>query len=303
MSDDEVRDLPLIIELDDRQLFGIVSQVEKPTSVGVVLLQANGNAFGGRTRFTLRLAHSLAARGVPVLRLDYEGTGESSGGVANLDSRAPAGEDVRAAISAFRNMGHEHVVLAGYCYGGAAALAGSQDNESVAAVVLMAPPAESRVKRATFVTVGRVARGALQPARWAALRHGSIRRRYKGLLSMIYYTYKRKLVPTKESREWLKPALLEGFVHGLTSLADRRVPTLLLLGEPDRTYETLQRADDPAVAAVLAPGASSIEVKLLHGGLHGLRDGRIEQAAIDSVTEWVADLAPRFAPERTLSTQ
>ena len=79
-------------------LVGIVDVPERPLPRGVLVLTgARQYRVGGHRQFTL-LARMLAPRGLPVMRFDTRGMGDSEGAPRRYDA---LGEDIRAAMQEF----------------------------------------------------------------------------------------------------------------------------------------------------------------------------------------------------------
>ncbi len=79
-------------------LVGIVDVPERPLPRGVLVLTGGPQyRVGGHRQFTL-LARMLAPRGIPVMRFDHRGMGDSEGAPRAYDD---IGDDVRAAMKEF----------------------------------------------------------------------------------------------------------------------------------------------------------------------------------------------------------
>ena len=119
-------------------LFGILSAPAQAATRGV-LVAVGGPQYraGSHRQFTL-LARDLAAGGVPVLRFDYRGMGDSEGAPRTFES---VSDDLRAAIDAFfkAQPALESVVLWGLCDGACAALFHAPDDARVSGLVLLNP--------------------------------------------------------------------------------------------------------------------------------------------------------------------
>ena len=92
---------------------------------------------GSHRQFAL-LARALAAQGIPAMRFDYSGMGDSSGPARNFED---VDSDMRAAIDRFMAAvpGMREVVIWGLCDAASAALFYAQHDRRVAGLVLLNP--------------------------------------------------------------------------------------------------------------------------------------------------------------------
>lgn len=131
---------------NERPLFGCLHTPSRQTrTAGVVLCAPFGHEYMVSYQAYRRLAESLAQAGFPVLRFDYDGTGDSAG-QASDDGRVAAWQkSIGRAIAELRQRtGVKDVTLIGVRLG--ALLAASVAAEhGVAALVLVAPVANGRV--------------------------------------------------------------------------------------------------------------------------------------------------------------
>ena len=104
-----------------------------------VLVVVGGSQYraGSHRQFTL-LARDLAAAGIPALRFDYRGMGDSEGELQDFEA---AGDDLRAAIDRFmlEVPGMSEVVLWGLCDGASAAAMYAPQDPRVSGLVLLNP--------------------------------------------------------------------------------------------------------------------------------------------------------------------
>lgn len=109
------RELPIVFHCDGHELLGMVHIPEKPLARGLIFVLAGASQYrAGMCRSQLQMAREWAERGVPVMRFDHRGLGDSEGvfkGFRELEA------DIAAAIDAFVGAvpGMEEVVLFGGC--------------------------------------------------------------------------------------------------------------------------------------------------------------------------------------------
>lgn len=121
--DPAVRELPVFVPVGDEHLAAIVTLPGGEPRGLIALLQGGGGAPRSHQGAMWKIAARLVAeRGLAVVRLDWQGVGDSTGHVA-MDLRRPAVEDAAAVVEfARRATGTEHVGLAGNCYGARTAI-------------------------------------------------------------------------------------------------------------------------------------------------------------------------------------
>jgi exosortase A-associated hydrolase 1 len=148
-------------------LVGILSPSASPATRGVLVIVGGPQYRAGSHRQFTLLARALASRGIPVLRFDYRGMGDSSGGARTFEHVA---DDVAAAIDAFQSAvpGLREVVLWGLCDGAAAALFYGHSDPRVSGLVLLNPWAR---------TAEGLARSTLKHYYWQRLREPELWRK------------------------------------------------------------------------------------------------------------------------------
>jgi exosortase A-associated hydrolase 1 len=119
-------------------LYGVLSLPPEPAARGVLIVVGGPQVrTGSHRQFTL-LARSLAAAGIPAMRFDYRGMGDSEGAMRDFEQ---VEEDLRAAIDRFcaEVPGMRDVVLWGLCDGAAAAAMYAPADRRVAGLALLNP--------------------------------------------------------------------------------------------------------------------------------------------------------------------
>jgi exosortase A-associated hydrolase 1 len=122
MNTHPMNEIPLVFDCQGEDLIGIVHRPQVPSEVGVLAVVAGGPQYrAGVGRGMVSLARMLAGHGVPVMRFDYRGLGDSSGEFLGFNHIA---EDLQAAVTAFRQEVPElkRVVLWGGCDAASAAM-------------------------------------------------------------------------------------------------------------------------------------------------------------------------------------
>lgn len=96
MSAASGREFPVVFDCQGSRLLGVIHSPEKPAAIGVITLIAGGPQYrSGVGRGMVSMARALSASGVPVLRFDYRGMGDSEGVFVGFEDIA---DDLQAAV-------------------------------------------------------------------------------------------------------------------------------------------------------------------------------------------------------------
>jgi exosortase A-associated hydrolase 1 len=128
----------VFFQCQGEQLVGILSGAEQPATRGVLILVGGPQYRAGSHRQFTLLARHLAEHGVPSLRFDYRGMGDSGGEVRSFEDVSP---DIRCAIDRLfgHNPGLKDVVIWGLCDAASAALLYAHQDARVSGLVLLNP--------------------------------------------------------------------------------------------------------------------------------------------------------------------
>jgi len=132
------KEIPISFLSGEYTLYGIVHQPAQFRGKGVVLVPGRPALRAGRHRLFVLLARAWAEAGIPVLRFDFRGTGDSEGEIATLEETAA---DIRSAVDAFLSHvpGLQQVVLWGLCGGAADSILYAPKDPRVTGIVLANP--------------------------------------------------------------------------------------------------------------------------------------------------------------------
>lgn len=123
--------------LAGRRLLGIVHQPQTVAEVGVLVIVGGPQYRVGSHRQFVQLSRALAREGIPSLRFDYRGMGDSEGDKQPFDD---INDDIRAACDALQaETGVRRVVLWGLCDAASAAMIYSPEDSRIAGLVLLNP--------------------------------------------------------------------------------------------------------------------------------------------------------------------
>lgn len=133
------QEIPLVFECQGSELIGMLHLPPTHSGSGMLSVVAGGPQYrGGVCRMQINMARELAAAGVPVMRFDYRGLGDSEGEFRGFRDIGP---DLAAAVATFQ----EHVprlrkvVLWGGCDAASAILINAWRMPAVTSLVLGNP--------------------------------------------------------------------------------------------------------------------------------------------------------------------
>lgn len=127
------------------ELFGWLHPGASPSPLALVLCSAIGNEEVFSHRALRQLAQASARAGIPALRFDYHGTGDSAGGELEPGRVAAWLASIHQAVEAARrHTGASRVCLLGVRLGSTLAAKAAESRDDVAAFVAIAPVAQGR---------------------------------------------------------------------------------------------------------------------------------------------------------------
>jgi exosortase A-associated hydrolase 1 len=132
------REEPLVFACEGVRLLGILHHAPEPTHIGVVVVVGGPQYRVGSHRQFVLLARYLAQNGIPVLRFDYRGMGDSEGTPVSFED---IDADISAAIDALCAELPElrRIMLWGLCDAASAAMFYAHRDLRVAGVALLNP--------------------------------------------------------------------------------------------------------------------------------------------------------------------
>lgn len=256
--------------------------------VAVVILTGGGRRGQGgtpcfgRNRSSVSMARSLAADGYHVVRLDYPGVGESSGGPVRIDLRTPFVAETVAISRWVLGSGEvDRVVLCGGCFGGRAALAAAAELPEAAGAVLWGSPVldyewGARVKA---LPTGRMARKALGRRAVAGWRNPRRRKLYLALIRTRVQRLLRLGRGHRNERVAASGAASPLVQQQVRCLVERQVPTVFLFGDDDGFRADFERARMGAFADLVDRSGELVAVEVVEGKVHGLTTVAAQRAA------------------------
>ncbi|MCQ8103109.1 hydrolase 1, exosortase A system-associated [Methylomonas sp. SURF-2] len=130
-------EMPMVFDCQGDQLLGIVHLAEGGARVGVLIVVGGPQYRVGSHRQFVLLARYLASHGIPAMRFDVRGMGDSKGGERRFDQ---LDADIRSAVDCFMaSVDLKSVVIWGLCDAASAALFYAYQDHRVAGLVLLNP--------------------------------------------------------------------------------------------------------------------------------------------------------------------
>ena len=177
-----IRELPIALSLEDGRLVGVLSESDAAPQICAVMLNAGALRHIGPNRMWVELARRWAAQGVPTLRIDLTGIGDSDGDASTLeqdegfyvDRYIEQTQEVLAALVA-RGL-PERFVLAGLCSGAYWALHAALADACVRGAFMINPRALFWHPNIEEVREARNVRKVLRWQTWRKLARGQIER-------------------------------------------------------------------------------------------------------------------------------
>jgi alpha/beta superfamily hydrolase len=179
-----IRETAIVRSTPTGDLFGILSAPEspRPTPVAAVFLNAGAVRRIGPNRIWVEASRRWARRGVPTLRIDLDGIGDSDGDagryrdVGQFYAREELADQIRTLTDELlARTDAERVVLAGLCAGGYWAFRGADRDPRVVAAYLLNPGALAWQTDLVRHRDARRLRRLADPVWWRRLVRGQVR--------------------------------------------------------------------------------------------------------------------------------
>lgn len=307
----KVRERPVTIPFEDGSLFGVICEPPEsspPSELCAVLLNAGALRHVGPGRMWVEIARRWAARGVPTLRIDFEGIGDAEGPIEAMRDPGDfyverAERESRAMLAALAGLGlPQHVVLGGLCSGAYWALhAGAQD-ERVVGAFLVNPRVLVWDASLASVRDGRNLRKGLKASTWKRLAGGQItRERARNVAAGAAVSLRR--LPVRHRQIAREKNILE---QSLSSLEASQAEVLMVFteGEPlfaelerDGTLARLAQRANVRIERISGPSSHTLEPLSLQHAVHEKLDQALARriAAIDATDGAGAPRSPQSA--------
>ncbi len=250
---------PLLFKSGSEHLVGTLNVPEavvsgQPPEVGIIFAQSGARGRLGNTFHYPFMARRFAQAGIPSLRFDPAGLGDSTGTIPRYDMREFYGKisvgyfvnDLLTAIEEFKKyVSPKHIVLAGVCGGAVTALLAAPRSPNVDGLILMSVPVLlasaqtgdlDRIPKgyARDYLIKAYGRKLLSPKAWKRLLLGQsevplILNYLRAALKLDH----KKPKKTEPLSKHPNPLFNEHFVESMDALVSRGSRLLLLFGEDD----------------------------------------------------------------------
>jgi pimeloyl-ACP methyl ester carboxylesterase len=259
----------------------------------------------GRNRSLVRVAWTLATRGMRVFRFDYHGVGESTGSIGRFELAAPFVDDLLSVINHARGHGIGRFYLVGFCFGARAALAAADLTQGVEGLVLVSVPVRMRDEReggrgrarlAQHASLSRALRLGLAPWLLRDAFRPERRKTYAKIIRAKSAALKANLSPRRrEARGPSSDPASPEFQRVLEQVLDRGIPILMIYGDSDAAHEDFLKAKAGQLGKILERYDSLVDLVELEGDVHGLGRLRVQESVIGAITTWLRRQSGRDA--------
>jgi pimeloyl-ACP methyl ester carboxylesterase len=134
-------EFPVFVPAGGERLAGVIcAPVGGLEDLGVVLLTGANYTRTHRNRMWVRAARELAERGIPSIRFDYHGVGDSTGGVV-IELEVPLDADANGVADLLKAAtGVSRLAFVATCFGGRTAMAAAAQRDDVVSVTVFPLP-------------------------------------------------------------------------------------------------------------------------------------------------------------------
>ena len=271
-------------------VFGILtSPTCPPNGVAVLLLHAGlQNMSSHRNGLWTTLCRELAGHGFTTFRMDFHGTGDSSGRLADRDVSGQTGSDVDAAVRWLSGRATQQLVIVGTCWGALVALAAAARHPAISCALLVTPPlhlvetGESPDRgRPQHAPVGEVIRLGLR------LHVARLIITDRGYRRWVLSRVRRRWAWWRAERARAEGAADPTGVLLVEGLRRNRTDVRVLFGEQDRGYLSLLRTG--GLRGLRADDLFDVVVTPVP--LHGMATLASQEAAHRQIVAWLTEPA------------
>lgn len=207
---DNTEEIPILFDLDGDRVLGIFHRPQNGLPTGILIITGGPQYRVGSHRQFVLIARHLADNGIPVMRFDYRGMGDSSGVPRKFNEAA---DDIRAAIDTFFKQQPElrQVVLWGLCDAASAAMMYAHQDERVTGIVALNPWVRTESGAAKTLITNYYGDRLVSADFWTKIWRGQFRP-YAAVRSLIHNLRRAAIEPEKEIGE---QSYIESMRNGL----------------------------------------------------------------------------------------
>jgi pimeloyl-ACP methyl ester carboxylesterase len=308
-SSDTFLETALYLRSGTETVFAVyTSPVSSPTDLGVLLAHSGPNNFSAhRNGVWTSISRRLAREGIPSLRFDFAGTGESSGEfVLRLDGQPVA--DATAAMDALRATGCRRLLVVGSCFGGIPGVVAGAARGDVAGMILVSPPLVLPGAGGMASFLERLREVINRPALRTVATNREYRRWFFARLASLAWTRATVLLSRPASRipAGRTPEPSAGPRLGRGLLIESELARLVMTGNHIEVVfgtsdENLARIDGDAEASralrrLRDRRPTGLVWTTFDGAVHGLEDVALQEQLIRLITGLARDLTGRPQP-------
>ena len=272
---------PELFDCEGCRLVGILNPAGGERGIGVVLLVGGPQYRVGAHRMYVKLARRLAEHGVPSLRFDYRGIGDSEGvfrGFEHLE------DDIASAVAhlMLRCPELSQVALFGLCDGATAAALYDSADERVTMRILLNPWVHTDTGEAKAYLSYYYPRRLLQKSFWVSLARGNVS--VLESLGDLYRKIRRTVAATGSARTEKREPFQSRMLTSLQRYVGR---SLFVLSEHDLTaveFRDLVSSDGDWKQHLQQ---SAVHLWEIDGADHTLSEDGALDRFVDKVLEWL----------------
>jgi len=270
---------------DGKQQVGIVHHPgEGAANIGLLIVVGGPQYRIGAHRQYIHLARYCADRGIPAMRFDYQGIGDSDGSYPGFEH---VKTDIHGAIEAFlrQEPAIQSIALWGLCEGASALLLGGADHPAVSRIILVNPWVRSESGLARAYVKHYYLDRLKNPDFWRKIFSGrlDITSAVKGFLSNIRRAFGGQAARTTPREEDNRP-FPDRMLSGLKDFSGR---ALLIMSQNDlvaREFDDLVARDKDWKNTLRDKGAERIDIA---GSDHTFSTESWRMAAAVATSTWL----------------
>jgi pimeloyl-ACP methyl ester carboxylesterase len=258
--------------------------------LAMVLLNAGLVHHVGPNRLYVKLARTLASRGIAALRVDFSGIGDSLPRPDHLPAEDLAVREPEEILDELSRRGHDGFVLCGVCSGAMHALLAARDPRVKGLVLINQAASTADPQAGAHVSAQFYLRRSLwNPRAWRNLFTGRVK--YRALFGTLVIEA-RRLLPS--GRRAPRPSLLDLLLKELEPALVRAMPLLVVFSDRHAEFMRLLGYDIRHLQR-----HEGMRVEVHPEADHLFASVSAQAVLVRQVCEWTEELARDLVDERT----